>query len=108
MLGDAASRDRLNRVLRRASQRTALGAAGDVERTVEVDDAAWRPAVLAALNLVDLVVSSPSRIRRCADPNCVLWFLDTSRSGTRRWCSMTGCGNRAKAKRHYSRSREEA
>jgi predicted RNA-binding Zn ribbon-like protein len=33
----------------------------------------------------------------------VLWFHDTTRSGTRRWCSMTACGNRLKARRHYRR-----
>jgi predicted RNA-binding Zn ribbon-like protein len=33
----------------------------------------------------------------------VLWFYDTTRNGTRRWCSMAICGNRAKAHRHYDR-----
>jgi len=37
-----------------------------------------------------------SRIRECGDPPCTRLFLDTSRSGSRRWCDMTGCGNRAK------------
>jgi predicted RNA-binding Zn ribbon-like protein len=32
----------------------------------------------------------------------VLYFFDPT--GRRRWCSMAGCGNRAKAKRHYARS----
>lgn len=36
-------------------------------------------------------------IRKCAWPTCALYFLDTSRKGDRRWCSMSGCGNRAKA-----------
>ncbi|MEK8104393.1 CGNR zinc finger domain-containing protein [Micromonospora sp. M12] len=38
-------------------------------------------------------------------PACVLHFYDTSRNGTRRWCSMDGCGGRAKAARHYQRHR---
>ncbi|OPX12458.1 CGNR zinc finger domain-containing protein, partial [Gordonia sp. i37] len=42
----------------------------------------------------------PDRIRQCQHPQCVLWYLDTSRSGTRRWCSMAICGNRTKARRH--------
>ncbi|HTS96830.1 MAG TPA: ABATE domain-containing protein [Streptosporangiaceae bacterium] len=37
------------------------------------------------------------RIRECGDPACTRLFVDTSRARTRRWCDMTGCGNRAKA-----------
>jgi predicted RNA-binding Zn ribbon-like protein len=36
------------------------------------------------------------RIRQCEGETCALLFLDTSRSGDRRWCSMAGCGNKAK------------
>ncbi len=36
------------------------------------------------------------RIRQCEGESCALLFVDTSRAGDRRWCSMTGCGNRAK------------
>ncbi|WP_343955347.1 CGNR zinc finger domain-containing protein [Nonomuraea longicatena] len=37
-----------------------------------------------------------SRIRICGGERCYLLFLDTSRPGTRRWCSMDRCGNRQK------------
>jgi predicted RNA-binding Zn ribbon-like protein len=46
------------------------------------------------------------RLRACGGARCVLFFYDTSRSGTRRWCTMTGCGNRAKASGHYQRTRK--
>jgi predicted RNA-binding Zn ribbon-like protein len=36
-------------------------------------------------------------IRGCEDPSCSRLFIDTSRAGSRRWCQMSGCGNRAKA-----------
>ena len=36
------------------------------------------------------------RIRRCQGSGCALLFVDTSRSGARKWCSMAGCGNKAK------------
>jgi predicted RNA-binding Zn ribbon-like protein len=49
---------------------------------------------------------APDRIRRRQHPACVLWFCDTARNGTRRWCSMATCGNRAKAYRHYGRARK--
>jgi predicted RNA-binding Zn ribbon-like protein len=37
------------------------------------------------------------RIRQCEGPPCAVLFVDTSRKGQRRWCSMSACGNRAKA-----------
>ncbi|WP_433375678.1 CGNR zinc finger domain-containing protein [Actinoplanes sp. CA-142083] len=36
------------------------------------------------------------RIRECAGDNCPLVFVDSSRPGARRWCSMERCGNRHK------------
>jgi hypothetical protein len=47
--------------------------------------------------------TSTQRVGKCANPDCPFWCLDTTRSGTRRWCSMTVCGNRLKARRHYRR-----
>jgi predicted RNA-binding Zn ribbon-like protein len=35
-------------------------------------------------------------IRQCQSPTCALYFVDTSRKGDRRWCSMSACGNKAK------------
>lgn len=63
-------------------------------------------AWLAARDYLGLLGSAPDRIRKCASQTCVLHFHDTSRNGTRRWCSMAVCGNRAKASRHYARTRE--
>jgi predicted RNA-binding Zn ribbon-like protein len=46
------------------------------------------------------------RIGECADDRgCGYLFYDTSRNHSRRWCSMESCGNRAKAQRHYKRSK---
>lgn len=63
----------------------------------------WRVPWLAARNLLKLLDEHPARVRKCANPECPFWFLDTTRSGTRRWCAMTVCGNRLKARRHYRR-----
>jgi predicted RNA-binding Zn ribbon-like protein len=38
------------------------------------------------------------RLRLCASPECRWAFRDTSKAGTRRWCSMSSCGNRHKAR----------
>jgi predicted RNA-binding Zn ribbon-like protein len=37
-----------------------------------------------------------SAIRKCENPECILFFYDTSKNHSRRWCSMELCGNRAK------------
>ncbi|MYY10972.1 zf-CGNR multi-domain protein [Streptomyces sp. SID4919] len=43
------------------------------------------------------------RVRECATDNCALLFVDTSRPGRRRWCSMERCGNRHKVRTHRAR-----
>ena len=45
------------------------------------------------------------RVRQCA--HCVLHFHDTSKKGTRRWCSMQLCGNRQKVAAYAARQRRE-
>lgn len=42
-------------------------------------------------------------LRACANERCRWLFLDDSKGGTRRWCSMSTCGNRAKVHRHAQR-----
>lgn len=62
------------------------------------------PSHAALWSAGDLLASDRlDRLRRCADPVCGWLFLDESRSGRRRWCSMADCGNRAKARRHHAR-----
>lgn len=61
-------------------------------------------ALLAALAYegAQLLASKQlSYVKRCSNPECVLLFLDTSRTRKRRWCSMEICGNRAKVAKHY-------
>ncbi|WP_432286941.1 CGNR zinc finger domain-containing protein [Aminobacter sp. BA135] len=61
-------------------------------------------AALAVSALSLLSAATMSRLRIC--PNCNWLFLDRSRNGSRLWCDMAVCGNRQKAKRHYSRRKE--
>lgn len=44
------------------------------------------------------------RVRQC--DQCVLHFYDTSKKGTRRWCSMRLCGNRVKVAAYAARQRD--
>jgi predicted RNA-binding Zn ribbon-like protein len=92
-------------VLEHGRIRIALTLQGPVEHP-ELSDPAWGPGWLAARDYLELLSTAPDRIRSCAHESCVLHFLDTSRNGTRRWCSMATCGNRAKASRHYARTKD--
>jgi len=48
-----------------------------------------------------------SRVKACEKSPCTLFFLDRTRGQTRRWCSMTLCGNRAKQALHRSRLKRQ-
>jgi predicted RNA-binding Zn ribbon-like protein len=67
-----------------------LGAAGDVGPVGRV--------VATVAGLLPAVHASGewARVKVCASTECQWAFLDTSRNRSRRWCSMSGCGNRAK------------
>jgi predicted RNA-binding Zn ribbon-like protein len=96
----------LNAALAAAPSRTALA---------PLDDAfAWQtapahpPSAIGTLlapvlwSAADLLAQgSRVVVRACANPDCRWLFIDASRNGSRRWCLMAACGNRAKAQRHY-------
>ena len=82
------------------SRRTVEAAANGFRRAWleddELDRMLWPIAECAA----DLMTSSAmSRVHECEGDECGWLFLDTSKAGRRRWCSMADCGNKAKAKR---------
>ncbi|MEV6150459.1 CGNR zinc finger domain-containing protein [Nonomuraea sp. NPDC052129] len=104
---DGRGPERLNAVLGHGSRRPLIrtGEPHEPYELVVVDEAAWHAAWLAAADLVRILRERPERVRKCANPECVLWFLDTSKNGSRRWCSMEACGNRAKVGRFNQRQR---
>lgn len=53
-----------------------------------------------------LASDSRERLRECASAACGWFFLDLTRNGSRRWCTMSGCGNRAKVRRFRDRTSE--
>ena len=103
-----------------ASDRSTLNAFAErpslVPRIDPDGEQSWAPMARAsalfssiARDMIE-VATGPlaSRIRRCEGVNCAIPFVDTSRPGTRRWCSMDRCGNRAKVAAHRRRQRQEA
>ncbi len=61
----------------------------------------WAPIVDATADL--LAETESSRIRKCE--SCVVHFFDTSKKGSRRWCSMNICGNKLKVAAYQRRKR---
>jgi predicted RNA-binding Zn ribbon-like protein len=54
------------------------------------------------------LLAAPGRLRQCEAQMCSRLFIDLSRGGDRRWCSMTACGNRAKVAEFRRRKRAQA
>jgi predicted RNA-binding Zn ribbon-like protein len=61
----------------------------------------WAPIIDATADL--LTETESSRIRKCE--SCVVHFFDTSKKGSRRWCSMNICGNKLKVAAYQRRRR---
>ena len=88
----------------------------ELERTDDAYRWSWRRsdplervrwAVAAAA--VELLSSGAAlgRVKQCRDEGCGWVFLDMSKNVSRRWCSMQGCGSRAKMRRQYRRKKAE-
>jgi predicted RNA-binding Zn ribbon-like protein len=91
-----AARDRLNHAAAAPVPVPRLTASGTVALAADAPVAAVLS--LVARDAIDLATSPTllARVRPCAASTCGALFLDHSRPGTRRWCSMDICGNRAK------------
>ncbi|OCC08207.1 ABATE domain-containing protein [Streptomyces sp. PTY087I2] len=72
---------------------------GAVKRHGEVD------AALSAVarDAVELLLQSAHPVKECSAPRCTRLYVDRSHRGSRRWCDMTRCGNRAKAAMYRAR-----
>ena len=89
----ARDRDVLNRIASAPAAAPRLGANGSITFDGPV---ARLLSSLAREAVQSLGGEVAARIRQCQSPNCTIFFVDGSRSGERRWCSMSACGNKAK------------
>ena len=69
----------------------------------ELESPLW-PVVLAAATL--LTSPDAARLRACAKQDCGWLFVDRSRNGLRRWCSMADCGTSEKTRRRALRTKQ--
>ncbi len=73
-------------------------------KQIELDQILWPIAKSA----VDLLFSDiRAYVKECANESegCGWLFIDTSKNHSRRWCSMSDCGNRSKARSYYAREK---
>lgn len=84
--------------LHRRDGRLVREAVFDLQKPVDL----WAPIIDGAADLL----SQPQtrRIRKCE--SCVVHFFDTSKKGSRRWCSMNICGNKLKVAAYQRRKRD--
>ena len=107
----AAPLAKLNRHVREATQHLNLvSGKGHFEWKFDsgIDDP-YAPIWPIARDAAELLASDRLEfVRACASKTCEWLFLDESKNHRRRWCDMTKCGNRAKAKRFYVRQKKES
>lgn len=99
--------DALNRLMTDHPIRTRLTANGSTHSTelwfeLHKPEDLFAPLAHSAATLFAAV--DRKRVRKCAQ--CVLHFHDSSKKGTRRWCSMQLCGNRLKVAAYEARRRQ--
>ena len=98
--------EEINRLMAEHPMRTRLIATEDGLRTELYCDSREPEDLLGPIvhSIAQLFADlDRTKIRKCS--NCVLHFYDTSKKGTRRWCSMRVCGNRAKVATYAARHR---
>jgi predicted RNA-binding Zn ribbon-like protein len=83
--------------LQRKGEKLGLETAFELEKPNDV----WAPIAIAVAELISDV--SSMRLRKCEA--CIVHFLDTSKKGSRRWCSMNICGNKIKVAAYQKRRR---
>ena len=102
----AADLDALARDAARAAAVATLGnVGGRVVRRIDPDRAGVTTLRLRLVESAVGLLTSPSLERMKACPSCGWFFLDETKNGSRRWCSMSMCGSIAKARRYYRRKR---
>jgi Conserved protein containing a Zn-ribbon-like motif, possibly RNA-binding len=101
--------DRINDVFKQGGRFVELRRTADgFTKRLDIDlTDAKKILVPIAESFVDLLCyGNLDYLRKCENPQCVLYFYDTTKNHRRRWCSMAVCGNRAKANKFYQKKKE--
>ncbi len=82
---------------------------GSIRQVMRLRDEKIGPVVLPiALSAFHLFTEADwQRIHKCKNDRCVLYFYDSTKSGTRQWCSL-GCMNRSRSIQHYRETKKHS
>jgi len=99
----------LNDVLRTGYASLDLNVQGDVLPAYHTTDLRKGPILVPiALSALDLIQTGErKRLHQCENERCILFFYDTTRSATRRWCSL-GCMDRVRSSKRYRQAKQQS
>jgi predicted RNA-binding Zn ribbon-like protein len=97
--------DTINAAARGAAVELRFSAEGPRFIAAAPDQVDGAIGLLLATTARAMVDGTWSRLKVCPGHDCGWAFYDYSRNQTGRWCSMSVCGGRAKARAHYRRTR---
>jgi predicted RNA-binding Zn ribbon-like protein len=98
--------DVVNSVLCMGTHALMLTSSGAVQAVYQAQPGAASMLLAIALSAVRLVRDGErQRLHRCSNERCVLLFYDTTKSATRRWCSL-GCMDRARSAKRYRAAKQ--
>ena len=99
--------DVLNDVLRTGHWRMDLGSEGELVVVQQTEEAHGQIQFSCALSALLLIREGErTRLHLCESDRCILFFYDTTRSATRRWCS-TSCMDRARSLQRYHQAKRK-
>jgi predicted RNA-binding Zn ribbon-like protein len=99
---------RLNEALREPLTITeVVGAAGTIVaiRAYRTRTATNVPFAIATEILAFLEATKLETVKRCEAEDCIWFFIDETKNGSRRWCTSELCGARHRARKHYRKSK---
>jgi predicted RNA-binding Zn ribbon-like protein len=100
--------DVVNSILRTGAHALMLTSSGAVQPVYQAQPGADSMLFAVALSAVRLVRDGErQRLHRCSNERCVLLFYDTTKSATRRWCSL-GCMDRARSAKRYRAAKQRS
>jgi len=100
--------DVLNNVLRTGAHALILTSSGAVQPVYRAQPGAASILFAIALSALQLARDGErQRLHRCSNDRCVLLFYDTTKSATRRWCSV-GCMDRARSAKRYLATKQRS
>ena len=100
--------DEVNKILKQKNSISVLRQMDEgFARTFEIDLSEPKMLLVPIVEkFVDILCfGNMCNLKKCESDDCILYFYDTTKNHTRRWCSMAHCGNRAKAAKFYQKKK---